>query len=128
MGHALSFSGDILHGGDPITRGIRYIIACFCYSQGESTPKQTPNGNGPAACRLRDGLGRVRRVSGDRDREGDVQDGEYGKEEALRGSVLATGQGGAVPGDGDVGGVRECGAAKNGIEFRADDTFSFGFS
>ncbi|CAN0428593.1 unnamed protein product, partial [Laminaria digitata] len=30
-GHTLSFGGGILHGGDPLIRGVRYIIACFCY-------------------------------------------------------------------------------------------------
>lgn len=28
-GHVLSFRGDLLHGGDPITSGTRYIIAAF---------------------------------------------------------------------------------------------------
>lgn len=30
-GHVLSFGGSILHGGDPLLSGVRYIIACFCY-------------------------------------------------------------------------------------------------
>lgn len=34
-GHALSFRGSILHGGDPIIEGVRYIIACFCYADSE---------------------------------------------------------------------------------------------
>lgn len=35
-GHVLSFRGGILHGGDPLLKGVRYIIACFCYhDQGE---------------------------------------------------------------------------------------------
>ena len=32
IGSVLSFRGDkLLHGGDPVTNGIRYIIVCFCY-------------------------------------------------------------------------------------------------
>lgn len=27
----LAFRGGILHGGDPLLKGVRYIIACFCY-------------------------------------------------------------------------------------------------
>lgn len=30
-GHVLAFRGGILHGGDPLLKGVRYIIACFCY-------------------------------------------------------------------------------------------------
>ena len=29
--HVLAFRGDIMHGGDPLLKGVRYIIACFCY-------------------------------------------------------------------------------------------------
>ena len=29
--HVLAFRGDIMHGGDPVLKGVRYIIACFCY-------------------------------------------------------------------------------------------------
>lgn len=31
MGHVVSFSGDLVHGGDPITHGTRYIVAAFLY-------------------------------------------------------------------------------------------------
>ena len=30
-GHVLSFNGDLLHGGDPITWGVRYIVVAFTY-------------------------------------------------------------------------------------------------
>jgi hypothetical protein len=29
VGHVLSFRGDLLHGGDPLLGGTRYIIAAF---------------------------------------------------------------------------------------------------
>ena len=36
MGHVLSFpGGDIVHGGDPLLCGVRYIIAVFLLLQGE---------------------------------------------------------------------------------------------
>lgn len=31
LGHVVSFSGDLVHGGDPITHGTRYIVAAFLY-------------------------------------------------------------------------------------------------
>ena len=31
IGHVLSFKGDLLHSGDPIIKGIRYILAIFLY-------------------------------------------------------------------------------------------------
>ncbi len=32
LGGAVSFRGDqLLHGGDPVVRGVRYIIVAFCY-------------------------------------------------------------------------------------------------
>lgn len=40
-GHCLSFRGDqLLHGGDPVTRGTRYIIAVFLF--GEPDPLEPP--------------------------------------------------------------------------------------
>ncbi|KAJ1466891.1 hypothetical protein T484DRAFT_1921969 [Baffinella frigidus] len=32
-GHLLSFEGALLHGGDPVTRGTRYIAVAFCYAE-----------------------------------------------------------------------------------------------
>ncbi|KAJ1635885.1 hypothetical protein T492DRAFT_902259 [Pavlovales sp. CCMP2436] len=31
MGHVVSFDAHLLHGGDPITQGVRYIVAAFLY-------------------------------------------------------------------------------------------------
>ena len=31
LGHMLSFEGDVFHGGEPIVRGVRYIVAAFLY-------------------------------------------------------------------------------------------------
>jgi len=31
LGHVVSFLGDLKHGGDPITKGVRYIVAAFLY-------------------------------------------------------------------------------------------------
>ena len=31
-GHVVSFDSHLLHGGDPITRGVRYIVAAFLYT------------------------------------------------------------------------------------------------
>jgi hypothetical protein len=30
-GHVVAFDSHLLHGGDPITRGVRYIVAAFLY-------------------------------------------------------------------------------------------------
>lgn len=32
-GHLLSFEGNLLHGGDPVTNGIRYIAVAFTYAE-----------------------------------------------------------------------------------------------
>ena len=32
IGHALSFNGNIMHGGAPIVSGTRYILAVFLYA------------------------------------------------------------------------------------------------
>jgi hypothetical protein len=34
QGHALAFPGSLVHGGQAISRGTRYIIASFCYVDG----------------------------------------------------------------------------------------------
>ena len=33
QGHALAFDGSLFHGGEPIVRGVRYIIAAFLYTE-----------------------------------------------------------------------------------------------
>ena len=31
VGHLVAFEGGLLHGGEPVSRGVRYILACFMY-------------------------------------------------------------------------------------------------
>ncbi|KAG5189460.1 hypothetical protein JKP88DRAFT_206182 [Tribonema minus] len=47
-GHVLSFKGDLIHGGDPITEGTRYIIAAFLYLD-EQDASGCSNKQGPLA-------------------------------------------------------------------------------
>jgi hypothetical protein len=35
VGCTLTFRGDLRHGGDPVTSGVRYIIALFLYAPAE---------------------------------------------------------------------------------------------
>ena len=57
MGHVLGFDGSLVHGGDPITSGVRYIIAVFLIlsaegveegAQGDADPDPNPV---PGKCR-----------------------------------------------------------------------------
>jgi len=41
-GHVLSFEGELLHGGEPITKGTRYIIAAFCYVEKPGAESSAP--------------------------------------------------------------------------------------
>ncbi|EKX34611.1 hypothetical protein GUITHDRAFT_147129 [Guillardia theta CCMP2712] len=41
QGHVLSFEGDMLHGGEPITSGVRYILAAFTYIDVPSPERST---------------------------------------------------------------------------------------
>ena len=43
MGHILSFKGTLYHGGQPITRGIRYIIAVFLHCPHPKTDLKNPS-------------------------------------------------------------------------------------
>lgn len=40
-GCSLSFSGDLLHGGEAVTRGVRYILAVFLYYNDNETVPQS---------------------------------------------------------------------------------------
>ena len=51
QGHALAFDGSLFHGGEPIVRGVRYIIAAFLYTEraaAAGAPSEEPRGNGAA--------------------------------------------------------------------------------
>lgn len=100
-GHTLSFRGDILHGGDPLLKGVRYIIACFCYYDNNDSCDADGGGGGGG------GTGR----------------GEAALEGGSRGSVREAER------NGDAGGGRDddAGEGGRGIEFRSDKAFSFGF-
>lgn len=130
-GHALSFRGDILHGGDPLLSGVRYIIACFCYYDDDTSTDDDAR------------TGDFVNADGKRS-EGDLGGGgQKGTDKAgldgLRprrsgiGSGVSVGDGKSgdsshVHGDGEPGGdTVGTGGGKGGIEFRSDKAFSFGF-
>ena len=51
LGHMLAFEGGLFHGGEPIVRGVRYIIAAFLYTEraaAAGAPSEEPRGNGAA--------------------------------------------------------------------------------
>eukprot|EP00903_Cladosiphon_okamuranus_P010367 g9808.t1 len=112
-GHALSFRGDILHGGDPLLKGVRYIIACFCYYDDDGGADLGGGGGGGGA--IGGALGAVRN----------------GVEE----SGTSSGGGGDVSGRGSGaerngyagGGKDDAGEGGRDIEFSSDEAFSFGF-
>eukprot|EP00752_Nemacystus_decipiens_P010328 g9200.t1 len=105
-GHALSFRGDILHGGDPLLRGVRYIIACFCYYDADD-------------------------ADGSRERGGGGGGGERGGGRTLEGEsggeCRKTAEERRARGDSSGGGKDDAGERGRGIEFRSDEAFSFGF-
>ncbi|CBN77697.1 conserved unknown protein [Ectocarpus siliculosus] len=127
-GHALSFRGGILHGGDPLLKGVRYIIACFCYYDdgGDSDEEVAREGGelGSADSRL-EAKGR----ENCKNIEGETLGGNSG---AVNSS--SAGSGSTSPAERSVG---ENGRAGGGgatrevkgasIEFRSDKAFSFGF-
>lgn len=130
MGHALCFSGDILHGGDPIVEGVRYIIACFCYTadcgsyeRGGATTvshrsvRSCQSGDLAQDCEGGDLHGnRYVETRGEETQDRPV----FNAVEGTRGADIVGNGSGAVAG----GGVSE----KKRLEFRGDETFSFGFS
>lgn len=104
-GHALSFRGSILHGGDPILAGVRYIIACFCYAD-----------NGDCNNNLDNPVVPVER--------GTTKEESVGRNEGEK-MRLKTEAGVSAFG----GGVGVAGGNTNkGVEFGGDHAFSFGFS
>mmetsp|Transcript_57902 Transcript_57902/g.183667 ORF Transcript_57902/g.183667 Transcript_57902/m.183667 type:complete len:353 (-) Transcript_57902:73-1131(-) len=42
-GHVLSFPGSILHGGEPVVAGVRYIVAAFLWVEDLERAPQTPS-------------------------------------------------------------------------------------
>lgn len=117
-GHTLSFRGDILHGGDPLLKGVRYIIACFCYYDDDDAD----GGGGEGAQK-----GESRRVCGtsamDRRARG-YSSGGGGSD--VNGS--GSGSGSAAERNGaSGGGADDVAEGGKGIEFRSDEAFSFGF-
>uniref|UniRef100_A0A7S4F1W7 Uncharacterized protein n=1 Tax=Chrysotila carterae TaxID=13221 RepID=A0A7S4F1W7_CHRCT len=40
QGQLLAFSGALLHGGEPIVRGVRYVLAAFLYIEGEEPDRE----------------------------------------------------------------------------------------
>ena len=52
LGHVVAFPGALRHGGAPVTRGVRYIIAAFLWIAAEAPPpaaRGTKRGRGDAA-------------------------------------------------------------------------------
>ena len=48
-GHVVAFDGNVLHGGEPIVSGRRYIIAAFLYvDDGDDVPLETSGARRPA--------------------------------------------------------------------------------
>lgn len=71
MGHVVSFLGDLKHGGDPITKGVRYIVAAFLYVENddEACGCGTAPGSAPKSSKRRQAevdSGRLKRVRADR--------------------------------------------------------------
>ncbi|CAM9893481.1 unnamed protein product [Ectocarpus sp. 12 AP-2014] len=127
-GHALSFRGGILHGGDPLLKGVRYIIACFCFYDdgGDSEEEVAREGGelGSANSRL-DAKGR----ENCKNIEGKTLGGSSSAVESS-----SAGSGSASPAErsgGENGRADGSGATTEGkgasIEFRSDKAFSFGF-
>ena len=48
LGHMVSFEGSLFHGGEPIVRGTRYVIAAFLYVD-ETRAAAQPHGAAAAA-------------------------------------------------------------------------------
>ncbi|CAM9972358.1 unnamed protein product [Ectocarpus sp. 12 AP-2014] len=126
-GHALSFRGGILHGGDPLLKGVRYIVACFCYYDdgGDSDEEVARDGGelGSADSRLeakgrescKNIEGKTLGGSSSAVDSSSVGSGSTSPAEISGGENSRTG-GGAT---------RESKALS--IEFRSDQAFSFGF-
>ncbi|CAM9664192.1 unnamed protein product [Scytosiphon promiscuus] len=139
-GHALSFRGDILHGGDPLISGVRYIIACFCYyddsnsvvdGDGEPQREETAgggrtctedaglHGSSPGNCTTMNVKEKDERVDRGSYSTSGVVVGDSDGEGSNRSQARRNGQ----PEGGDAG----TGGGKGGIEFRSDRAFSFSF-
>lgn len=124
----MSFRGGILHGGDPLLKGVRYIIACFCYYDdgGDSSDEEV--------AREGEELG-----SADSSLEAKGRENSKNiKGKTLEGSSSAVASSSAGIGstslaersggeDGRAGGGGATREGKGAIEFRSDKAFSFGF-
>lgn len=126
-GHALSFRGDILHGGDPLIRGVRYIIACFCYHDGEVEGDSEGGGGGGGGenCGAEATLAGAGRAGCTKEKEKDDDRTGCGG----RGNGKDDVGGGGSSSGGGVGRSGVSRGGRGGIEFRSDQklTFSFGF-
>ena len=121
-GHALAFRGGVLHGGDPLLKGVRYIIACFCFydQEGQELTDLAGEVNDNDAC--------------DRDRHVNGAIGSKargGGREVVGGAAQPSGKYGGRGTSGDtsvsVDGARS-GKTRKGIEFSNSEAFSFSFS
>ncbi|CAM9853492.1 unnamed protein product, partial [Ectocarpus fasciculatus] len=127
-GHALSFRGGILHGGDPLLKGVRYIIACFCYYDdgGDSSDDVASGGGELGSANLGlEGNGRNNFENTERKTVGDSSS-------AVDSSGAGSGSTSRAERSGDENGRVGGGGAKReskgaSIEFRSDKAFSFGF-
>lgn len=122
-GHTLSFRGDILHGGDPLLKGVRYIIACFCYYENDDAGDAGGGGGTGRGISALEGGRRAgcRESEEDRRAEGGCRGGDGSD---VNGSGSASG----AERNGDARGVNDdAGEGGRGIEFRSDKAFSFGF-
>lgn len=143
----MSFRGDILHGGDPLLSGVRYIIACFCYYDdtrddddgddddggnsavgGGERGEEEAEGRGRMVETKKEGLGGLGGQSctrSDTEVEKDNRSEEGSSSSRSNGAVC--GGDGKSSDNGHALGDRKPAGGKGGIEFRSDKTFSFGF-
>ena len=66
LGHMVSFEGSLFHGGEPIVRGTRYVIAAFLYVDetrgaaqqhgATATANEPPSGSDEASVRSAEAL------------------------------------------------------------------------
>ena len=142
-GHVLSFNGDLLHGGDPITWGVRYIVVAFTYIEPAhplvlsdilagrlralppAAGGAAAGGSAAAAAAARQGVrgGGEGQAGGKRQKRAGTGAGAAG-ESAAAAAVAGDGGAGGGAGDDDAGGA---GLARVDWGGGAAEGFSFGF-